>query len=117
MILSRRELVKMCALAPVALALPSLAFAKDAGKSPAPANALPESDPMANALKYKSDASKADAMRTDKKAFCSNCSKFNKCSPAEASCKPVAKGSSYAPCELFAGKQVASTGWCLSWSK
>jgi hypothetical protein len=134
---ARRNILKAALIAPLALLLPSLVFAKDAPKAgkpakdapkagkPAkddsktgkPANALPETDPLANAMKYKEDATKAGPERADKKAVCSNCAKFNKCSPADTTCRPGAKNAAYAPCEIFSGKQVASPGWCMSWTK
>lgn len=112
--MNRRSLVKILCLTPLALVLPKMALAAKA--EAAPANALPETDPMGSALKYKADATKAEAIRTDKKAFCSNCSKFNKCAAGDTACKTGAATAAYAPCELFAGKQVAAKGWCLSWA-
>ena len=110
----RRNFIVAALLTPLALALPSLVLAKDAGAPPA--DALPESDPLGNAMKYKADASKAGPERTNKKAFCNNCAKFNKCAPG-ATCKTVAKSAAYAPCEIFAGKEVSRNGWCMSWTK
>lgn len=115
---NRRSVLKAVALAPFALLLPRLALSAEPAK--AAAGALPdlaETDPLANALKYKADAAKAGPERADKKATCANCAKFNKCSPADASCKPVAKNAPKAPCELFAGKSVNAKGWCMSWTK
>jgi hypothetical protein len=122
--LPRRSLLKGLLLAPLALVIPRLALsadpaptAKPAAAGAKPANALAETDPLANAMKYKEDAAKAAPFRTDKTAFCSNCAKYNKCSPADNTCKPGSKTAAYAPCEVFAGKTVAKGGWCMSWSK
>lgn len=109
--MNRRTLLKSLAIAgPMLAFLPRLAQAA--------LTALGAEEPLAKALRYTPDAAKsADPARSDKKAFCSNCVKYNKCSPADAGCKPAAKTANEAPCEIFAGKTVAKTGWCLSWSK
>ena len=70
---------------------------------------LEETDPQAAALGYKADTSKVDqakfAGHTAAQA-CGNCNFFQgKTSDAMA------------PCQLFAGKQVASKGWCSAYSK
>jgi hypothetical protein len=64
-----------------------------------------ESDPMATALGYKIDATKA-GNRTDKTAVCGNCSLY--------SGKP---GAADGPCSVFAGKLVSAKGWCTAWVK
>lgn len=111
--MQRRDLLKAALLTPAITLLPNIAFAKDAK---APANALTPADSLASAMKYNTDATKAPE-RTDKKAFCHNCAKFNKCSTADTSCKPAEKNAAYAPCELFSGKAVAKDGWCVAWMK
>ncbi len=113
--MSRRSLLQFLALSPLAILLPKMASAAPAAGKPA--NALGETEPLAKAMQYVEDSSKAGPARVDKKANCANCQKFNKCSPADTSCKPGAKDAAYAPCELFAGKAVAKNGWCLSWTK
>ena len=78
----------------------------------APAHAqakVDEKDAQAVALGYVSDATKADTKKFPKYAagqMCSNCALYQgKASdPAGA-------------CPLFAGKQVASKGWCSAWAK
>lgn len=111
--MNRRTLIKTLAFAaPVVALLPRIAFAQKGGLTP-----LSEQEPLAKAMKYVVDASKAEPMRTDKTTFCSNCSKYNKCAPADTACKPGPKTAAVAPCEIFAGKTVAKAGWCLSWTK
>jgi hypothetical protein len=83
------------------LALSRQAFA-DAPK-------VSESDPTAQALGYKTDASKVDKAKFTKYAAgqdCGNCSFYQGKS-----------GDAYAGCPMFAGKQVAATGWCSAYNK
>ena len=68
-----------------------------------------ESDPTAQALGYKEDASKVDKAKFAKYApgeDCGNCS-FYQGKAADP----------YAPCPMFAGKQVAAKGWCSAYNK
>ena len=84
------------------LALAAPAFAADAPK-------VAESDPTAQALGYKHDASKVDKAKYAKYAAgqdCGNCS-FYQGKPTDA----------FAPCPMFANKQVASKGWCSAYNK
>lgn len=113
--MQRRDLLKTVLFLPLLALLPKIAFAKG-NAAAAPANALTTADPLAAAMKYNADASKAPE-RTDKTAFCHNCAKFNKCSPADSACKPGDKKAAYAPCELFSGKTVSRDGWCVAWTK
>ncbi|MBB5400317.1 high-potential iron-sulfur protein [Paraburkholderia sp. BR13439] len=83
------------------LALSRQAFA-DAPK-------VSETDPTAQALGYKADASKVDKAKFAKFApgqQCSNCSFFQ-----------GKAGDAYGGCPMFAGKQVAATGWCSAYNK
>ena len=86
------------------LALSRTAFAADAHPRSR------ESDPTAQALGYKLDASKVDkAAKYTKFAAgqdCGNCS-FYQGKPTDA----------FAPCPMFANKQVASKGWCSAYNK
>ncbi len=70
---------------------------------------LAESDPQAQALGYKADNTKVDATKFPQHAagqMCSGCNFFQgKATDAMA------------PCQLFAGKQVSSKGWCSGWAK
>ncbi len=69
------------------------------------AEMVSESDPMAVALKYKMDATKAPE-RKDPTAFCSNCNFYT-----------GKAGDANGPCTLFGGKLVTAKGWCASWVK
>ena len=75
----------------------------------AAAPVLSESDPQAVALGYKADNTKVDKTKYPQHAagqMCSGCN-FYQGKPTD----PMA------PCQLFAGKQVAGKGWCTAWSK
>ncbi len=68
-----------------------------------------EKDPQAVALGYVANATKADAKKYPKYAagqHCGNCALYQGKS-----------GDAHAPCPLFAGKVVASAGWCSAWAK
>jgi len=68
-----------------------------------------ESDPTAQALGYKEDATKVDKAKYAKyKAGeqCNNCS-FYQGKATDA----------YGPCPMFGGKQVNAKGWCSAWAK
>lgn len=70
---------------------------------------LAETDPQAVALGYKADSSKVDSTKFpthQATQVCSNCN-FYQGKAADA----------MAPCQLFAGKQVAGKGWCSAWAK
>jgi hypothetical protein len=68
-------------------------------------DAVKETDPIAVALTYKMDATKA-ANRQDKTALCSNCNLYTG--------KP---GDAEGPCTIFGGKLVTAKGWCTGWTK
>jgi hypothetical protein len=68
-----------------------------------------ESDPTAQALGYKEDASKVDKAKYAKYAAgqdCGNCQFYQ-----------GKAGDAYAPCPMFSSKQVASKGWCSAYVK
>lgn len=84
-----------------ALALSRQSFA-DAPK-------VQESDPTAQALGYKADATHVDKAKYPKYAAgqdCSNCTFFQG-KPTDA----------FGPCPMFGGKQVAAKGWCSAYNK
>lgn len=124
--MKRRDSLKVLSTLPLVAAFPQVALGKEAAKpasKPAPkagGNLLDENDTLAKAMQYKHDASKVGPMRTDKKAFCNNCSKYNLCMDGNKGCKPLAKKdlakAPAAPCQIFKGN-VKAKGWCLSWSK
>lgn len=81
-------------------------------KSIAAAAPISETDPMASALGYKHDASKADSAKYPqlkkpeaKNQLCSNCS-FYKSESAE-----------WGKCQLLQSGLVNAKGWCASWIK
>ena len=82
-------------------------------------NLIDEQDTLAKAMQYRHNAGKASAARTNKKAFCYNCSKYNLCMDGDTVCKPltaeILKKAQAAPCQIFKGKNVSKNGWCLSW--
>jgi len=70
---------------------------------------LSESDPQAQALGYKADATKADKAKFPKYAAgqtCSTCQLYQG-KPTDAA----------GPCPLYQNKLVASKGWCSAWVK
>jgi High potential iron-sulfur protein len=84
------------------LALSRSAFAADTPK-------VAETDPTAQALGYKADASKVDKAKFTKYASgqdCGNCSFYQ-----------GKAGEAFAPCPMFANKQVAAAGWCSAYNK
>ncbi len=75
------------------------------GQTAQAAEVVAESNPQAQALGYKVDATKA-TNRKDTKAFCNNCNLY--------SGKP---GAANGPCQLFSGNLVSAKGWCTAWIK
>jgi hypothetical protein len=99
---SRRTFLITSLGAASALALASRQALADAPK-------VTETDPTAQALGYKMDATKVDKAKYPKYAAgqeCSNC-QFFQGKPTDA----------FAPCPMFGGKQVAGKGWCSAYSK
>jgi hypothetical protein len=68
-----------------------------------------ESDPQAQALGYKADATKADKAKFPKYAAGQTCSG---CQLYQGKAADAA-----GPCPLFPGKVVAAKGWCSAWAK
>jgi hypothetical protein len=67
-----------------------------------------ETEPQAVALHYKADTTKVDQAKYPKHAAtqrCDNCALYQ------------TKGAAAGACSLFAGKQVAASGWCSAWVK
>jgi hypothetical protein len=99
----RRHFLKLASGAVVAIPLAGhVAKAQD--------NKLEESDPTAQALGYKHDASTVDTSVYAKRAgdegakqFCSNCALFQ------------GGDAEWGACPIFANKQVNRNGWCNSW--
>lgn len=113
--MKRRLTLKLLFSIPFFAILPSLQAVAQAVKM----KMLDENDPMGKAMQYKADASKASNLRTDKKAFCHNCAKYNVCMDGDTDCKPLdakaLKTANAAPCQIFKGSLVTKEGWCLSW--
>ncbi|MEO7709359.1 MAG: high-potential iron-sulfur protein [Caldimonas sp.] len=87
----------------------ALAASRVSAQAAAPAPVLSEADPQAVALGYKADNTKVDKAKYPQHAatqMCNGCNFFQG-KPTDA----------MAPCQLFAGKQVAGKGWCTAWAK
>ena len=85
------------------------ALAASRASAQAAAPVLSEADPQAVALGYKADNTKVDKAKYPQHAatqMCNGCN-FYQGKPADA----------MAPCQLFAGKQVAAKGWCSAYAK
>ena len=98
----RRTFLMRVAGAAAALAASRLAFAQVG-------TPLSESDPQAQALGYKTDATKADKVKFPKYSAgqtCSSCQLYQG-KPTDAT----------GPCPLFQNKLVAAKGWCSAWVK
>jgi hypothetical protein len=102
MLHTRRTFLIGASGAASALAMSRLAF----GQAGTP---LLESDPQAQALGYKADATKADKAKFPKYASgqtCSGCQLYQ-----------GKAGDATGPCPIFQNKLVASKGWCSAWVK
>jgi hypothetical protein len=98
---SRRHFLLLGLSAGSALMLTRAAFADTA-------NTLSETDPKAQAVGYKEDASKVDKAKFPGYAAgqtCATCSLFQ-----------GKADDAYGGCTLFGDKQVAARGWCSSYS-
>jgi hypothetical protein len=96
---SRRRLLRSASLAvvlaPLTGATLGTAWATDLQQ-------VPPDDPMAKALKYVPDVSKAPDAKPGSK--CENCKLYQ-----------GSAGAAQGPCPLFPGKGVKAGGWCSSW--
>jgi hypothetical protein len=101
---SRRELLRLTALAAAAAPLAAL-LSRTTVAADAPVQMVdPKNDATAKALGYVEDASKATAAKPGSK--CGNCQLYT-----------GAAGSADGPCGLFQGKHVKAAGWCSAWTK
>jgi hypothetical protein len=98
---SRRRFIKLTA---IGLAAAPFASALLSGTAAA-AEPISETDPLAAAMKYKADATKA-AERKDATAICANCALYS-----------GKAGDATGPCSIFQGKLVSANGWCTAWAK
>ena len=105
--LTRRQLLMSAALAAPMLTLANKIFAAGSQKLVA------ATDPVATALKYAADGTKAP--RVDKAGvaakdqWCDNCAIFTKVGKVE--------GKEAGKCSMIAGGLVTAKGWCTGWSK
>lgn len=67
-----------------------------------------ESDPLAQSLGYKEDASKVDKAKYSTYKSGDKCSKCRFFTGTE--------GKPYGPCQIFSGKEVNANGWCSSFN-
>jgi hypothetical protein len=91
----------------VAASLASTSIFVDEAQADAPM--VSESDPTAQSLGYKADASQVDKAKFAKYQAgqaCANCQLYQG-KPGDAS----------GPCPIFAGKQVSAKGWCSAYVK
>jgi hypothetical protein len=89
--------------------IPATGLALAAGRLMAAPAAASESDPAAQALGYRADATKVDKQKFPRYAAgqqCSGCALYGG-KPTDVS----------APCPALAGKLVAGKGWCSAWVK
>lgn len=111
---ARRNFLKQFAMMIAAIPVTSLILSActKSGEDTPPngQKALSESDPVAQALGYKQDASQVDTTKFPKKAgpagipqHCQTCAQF------------TAVNSSWGKCNIFTQGLVKSTGWCNSW--
>ncbi|RQS08880.1 high-potential iron-sulfur protein [Burkholderia sp. Bp8998] len=99
---SRRRFIVATTVLASALAMGRRAAAADAG-------VVQESDANAQALGYKTDASRVDHAKFPKfqaGETCANCQFFQ-----------GKTGAAMAPCAVFGGKQVSAKGWCSAYAK
>ncbi|ABB06401.1 High potential iron-sulfur protein [Burkholderia sp. Ac-20384] len=101
---SRRRFIAVTTVLASALAVGRRAAAADAG-----AGVVQETDANAQALGYKTDASRVDHAKYPKfqaGEACANCQFFQ-----------GKAGATTGPCAIFGGKQVNAKGWCNTYTK
>ena len=98
---SRRRFIKLTAIGLAAAPFANALLTGTAGA----AEAVSEADPLATAMKYKADATKA-AERKDATQTCANCALYT-----------GKAGDASGPCSIFQGKLVTAQGWCSAWAK
>ena len=98
---SRRRFIKLTAIGLVAAPFANTLLTNVATA----ADPISETDPLAAAMKYKTDATQAPE-RKDATATCANCALYT--GKAE---------DATGPCSIFQGKLVTAKGWCTAWSK
>ena len=104
----RRKFLSLLAFTPP-LALALRTSDSSAQQKPAAMPHVSVTDPQAQALGYKDDASKVDKKKfTNYQAgqVCASCQHFS-----------GKAGEQWGPCAIFPGKQVNAKGWCSAWQK
>ncbi len=84
-------------------------FALSTREALAVAPKVSETDPTAQALGYRQDATKVDKAKNARYAAgqdCGNCSLYQ-----------GKAGDAWGGCPMFGGKQVAAAGWCSAYNK
>ena len=125
--MNRRSFIQLALTTVGALTLvPILVKAEErrrgGGAAPAAAAGLvliDPKDPQAKALNYQHEHKdiKDKSLQTERNGIkwanqkCHNCNFYQKDKEGKAS------GKTAAPCQLLAGKAVASEGWCTTWAK
>ena len=102
---SRRRFIKLSAAGVAAVPLASLAVGRIAWAEDLPQ--VEESDPQAQGLGYKHDATQVDTTKYTKYEagqICENCQLYT-----------GKEGEEWGPCAIFPGKAVAAKGWCSAW--
>ena len=103
----RRDILRIGSIALAAVAAGTVLGQKRATAADPPK--LDEKDPQAQALGYRHDASKVDRKKFatfQTGQACGNCQQFQ-----------GKAGADWAPCTIFAGKEVNAKGWCSAWVK
>ena len=98
---NRRRFIKLTALGLAAAPFANVLLSGTAHS----AETIAETDPLAAAMKYKADATKAPE-RTDATATCANCALYT-----------GKEGEATGPCTIFQNKLVSANGWCTAWAK
>ena len=103
---ARRRFLKLAVVGAVAAPIASTLLPRFANAEDLPH--LSESDPTAQALGYKEDATKVDKAKFavyKPGSVCENCKFWT-----------GKQGDAYGPCGLFPGKATAAKGWCSGYS-
>lgn len=101
----RREVLKGALIGVAAVPVTALL-----GRAEAAAGKVDPSEPQAKSLGYVEDATKVDAKANPNfkpGQTCMNCLQAPTAKPGDAT----------VACNIFAGRQVASAGWCKVWVK
>lgn len=92
----------------ILIAAPAIALGLAAARNASAQARVPESDPTAQALGYKEDASKVDTAKYKnfvKGSSCANCNFYKSVSASEGTCMALGN------------RLVSVKGWCSAWVK